>query len=52
MGGIKDLKDGVGRFSDYNDALLAVANMDSIDWWQIVRIKDDELYIIAEGVRS
>lgn len=52
MGGLKDLKDGVGRFKTYNDAIRCVAEMDGIDWWQIVQIEDGELFMIDEGVRK
>lgn len=46
------MQDGLGRFSDYSDALRAIANADGVEWWQIVQIKDDELTIIDEGVRK
>lgn len=51
-GGMNDYEDGLGRFSDYNDALRAVATLSSIDWWQIVRIQDDELFIVDSGSRN
>ena len=46
------MKDGVGRFSDYTDALRCVANMDGIDWWQIVKIEDGEIFMMEEGKRA
>jgi len=49
-GGFKDFKH---TEHSYEEALRAVANMSSIDWWQIVRITDTGGHtIIDEGKRS
>ena len=50
-GGMNDLKDGVGPFKSADAALRAIADMGDIDWWQIARITDDELFIVDSGQR-
>jgi hypothetical protein len=48
-GGAHDLVD---ETDSYENALRKVANMSSIDWWQIVRSDETGFTILDEGKRK
>lgn len=50
-GGFKDLT-YASPFATQVDAMKAICNLSTIDWWQIVEIVDGEMTLVDEGVRA